>query len=72
MSFKAFRDMGGLKYWKYRQVNKFRPWLATKLPAWLVTDALIHAGVQKIRDNETVPEVPFMLVYERWYKEGRN
>jgi len=62
-----------LKYWYFTmKVQRFRPWLARHYPKWMVTDALIHAGVEKIRHNEVVPEVTFMTVYERWYKEGRN
>jgi len=62
-----------LKYWQVtRRTQRIRPWLATKYPKWVITNALIHAGVQKIRGNETVPEVPFMIVYKRWCKEGRN
>lgn len=61
------------RYWNIaRPLQKFRPWLAKFYPKWLVTDALIHAGVRKIRGDEVVPEVSFMDVYERWYKEGRN
>lgn len=61
---------------KYRKITrplqKLRPWLAKFYPEWLVTDALIHAGVRTIRDDEVVPEVTFMDVYERWYKNGRR
>jgi hypothetical protein len=62
-----------VKYWYVTQpIQKFRPWLAKFYPKWLVNDALIHAGVRKIRDHEVVPEVTFMDVYERWHKEGRG
>jgi hypothetical protein len=37
------------------------------LPDWLVTQALLKAS-RHIRDTETVPEVPFMAVYERQFK----
>lgn len=61
------------RYWKFiRPSQKFRPWLAQYYPKWVVTDALIHASARKIRGNEVVPEVTFMTVYERWYKEGRR
>jgi hypothetical protein len=61
------------KYWQItRRIQRLRPWLATKYPKWVVTDALIHAGVRKIREQEVVPEVTFMDVYERWYREGRK
>jgi hypothetical protein len=59
------------RYWVYRTIGLLRPRLARFYPKWMVTDALIHAGVRKIRDHEVYPEVPFMTVYERWYKEGR-
>lgn len=60
------------RYPLYRWINHFRPWLAQFYPEWMVTDALIHAAVRKIRDTEVYPEVRFMTVYERWYKEGRS
>jgi hypothetical protein len=61
------------KYWQVtRRIQKFRPWLAQFYPKWLITDSLIHAGVRKIRKDETVPEVSFMDVYGRWYDEGRR
>lgn len=53
-------------YYLTRPLGKFRPWLATKYPAWLVTDCLIRAGVKMMDDDETVPEVPFMTVLDRW------
>lgn len=66
----ALREFG---YWHIRhRIQKFRPWVAKFYPKWLITDALIHAGVRKIRDDEIVPEVTFMTVYERWYREGRR
>jgi hypothetical protein len=60
------------KYWQItRRVQRLRPWLATKFPQWVVYDALIHAGVRKIREDEVIPEAKFMTVLERWSKEGR-
>jgi hypothetical protein len=62
-----------LKYYYWlRPIGKFRPWLATKYPAWLVQDCLIRATVQMIDDRETVPEVPAMTVLERWSEGARN
>ena len=59
-------------YYVLRPVGKFRPWVATKYPKWLVQDALIRAGVKMIDGHETVPEVPFMVVLERWSKGTRD
>lgn len=55
-----------------RPLGKFRPWFATKLPAWLVTDALTRAGVRMTDDRESVTDIPFMTVYERWFKAARE
>jgi hypothetical protein len=64
--------LSNAQYWYLsRPLQKLRPWLAKFYPEWLITDALIHAGVRKIRDDEVVPEVTFMDVYQRWYEEGR-
>jgi hypothetical protein len=59
-------------YYLLRPLGKFRPWLATKYPSWLVQDCLIRAGVKMIDDHETVPEVPFMTVLDRWGKGLRD
>ncbi len=55
-----------------RRMTLLRPWFATKLPAWLVTDALIRAGVRMTDDRESVTDIPFMTVYERWFKGTRD
>lgn len=65
----------GIEFWYYawqRPVGKFRPWLAKYYPEWMVTDALIHAGVRKTRQFEEVHDPSFMDIYERWCKEGRR
>lgn len=59
-----------LKYYYFlRPLGKFRPWLATKYPTWLIHDALIRATVTMVDDNEVVPDVPAMVVLERWSKD---
>jgi hypothetical protein len=64
--------LGELRYYYVvRPLGKFRPWLATKYPKWLVQDALIRAAVLMIDDHETIPEVPVMTVLERWSKGTR-
>jgi hypothetical protein len=65
--------LGEIQYYYWiRPIGKFRPWLATKYPKWLVQDALIRAAVMMIDDHETIPEVPVMTVLERWSKGTRN
>lgn len=62
-----------LGYWHVRRrIQLIRPWLAKFYPKWVITDALIHAGIRKTLDSESVVDVPFITIYERWYKEGRR
>jgi hypothetical protein len=51
-----------------RRIQLARPWLARRLPRWLIQDAVIRAGVTSIRDDEVVPDALFMTVLERWSK----
>lgn len=58
-----------LRYWYVtRRIQLARPWLARRLPRWLIQDAVIRAGVTSIYDDEIVPDALFMTVLERWGK----
>lgn len=47
-------------------VRPLRRKVAGMLPRWLMVDALIRSS-SAIRPYETIPDVPFMDVYSRWF-----
>lgn len=64
-----------LAWWQVRHEaarlrdNHVLPWVREVMPRWLVVQALIKAAApgKGILRDEVVPEVPFMLVFERWH-----
>jgi len=53
------------RYWAKRWIaNHARTVLYAVMPRWLVREAMMYAS-RYIKDNEVVPDVPFMIVFER-------
>lgn len=68
--------MGLRLYWVRFQQLCVRVWhrdvthfIRKLMPRWLVVQALIKAAApgKGIADAECVPDVPFMVVYKRWF-----
>lgn len=50
-----------------RSTDRFVTWVAGRLPRRLLRAAVVRAGVETIRDDEVVPEVPYTTVLQRTY-----
>jgi hypothetical protein len=62
----------GLQMWAHRKADyEWRPskLIADRLPPSVVYWTVIRAGVEAIRSDEVVPEVPFTTVLQRVQRE---
>jgi hypothetical protein len=59
-----------VRYLLYRTYHRdITPIIRKLIPHWLMVQVLIKAATlgKGIADDECVPDVPFMVVYSRWY-----
>jgi hypothetical protein len=54
------------RWWLQGRPDKLACWVAYRLPRRLVYWGLIRAGAKVIEGHETVPEVTFTDVLQRW------